>query len=395
MMPKNKGFTLIEVTLVIVLIAILLSITTPLVSSVIIRSDLGSAHESLYNALLRAQQLSKTQYRDSQWRVCIDNSAKTYTITAGTCTSKLYPEIIKINSDITVTSEQILEQTIDIPFKINSGELNFNNDYIKINLTGGGVIKSIIINKSGVIDKEATDIIQSNNTNASIINNGLVLYLDAGNIESYPGLSDSQNKWFDLSGKNNHGTLIPSNNVPTYNGDNGGALVFDGSNRGVEVPGRDFSFSYKMTISSWNYSSNYQQNGFMFEKTTNGNVNTQYSLFFNNNNIIYRTYGISIIDLSIDTTTAGVVNNKWNNIVVTWNNTNKRIYVNGVLVANSVNLTGVLTQNSTGPVYIGRHGNPAGYLFNGKIAQTLVYDRALTLEEVQQNFNATKGRFGL
>ena len=54
----EKGFTLIEITLVMVLIAILIAITTPLVSSVIIRNDLVSAHESLYTTLLRAQQLS-------------------------------------------------------------------------------------------------------------------------------------------------------------------------------------------------------------------------------------------------------------------------------------------------------------------------------------------------
>jgi prepilin-type N-terminal cleavage/methylation domain-containing protein len=149
-MLKQKGFTLVEITLVIVLISILIAITTPLLSSVVIRNDLISAHESLYNALLRAQQLSRTQYKDSQWRVCIDNEAKEYTITAGTCTSTLYPEVIKINSGITVSSDQ----TLDIPFKLINGEIDYNNDFIKIDFTGGGISKSILINKSGVIDKE-------------------------------------------------------------------------------------------------------------------------------------------------------------------------------------------------------------------------------------------------
>jgi prepilin-type N-terminal cleavage/methylation domain-containing protein len=147
-----KGFTLIEITLVIVLIAILIAITTPLVSNIVIRSDLSSAHESLYNALLRAQQLSKNQYKNSKWRVCLDNVTKTYTITAGICSSTQYPEIISINSGITISSDQ----TLDISFKPISGELDSTNDLIKIDLTGGGVSKSILINKSGMIDKEAS-----------------------------------------------------------------------------------------------------------------------------------------------------------------------------------------------------------------------------------------------
>ncbi|MEX0596637.1 MAG: prepilin-type N-terminal cleavage/methylation domain-containing protein, partial [Candidatus Paceibacterota bacterium] len=104
-----NGFTLIEITLVMVLIGILTTITIPLVSNTIVRTDVNAAHESLYNALLRAQQLSKNQYKSSQWRVCINNTAKTYAITAGTCTSPINSEIIQIASNITITSDQTLD----------------------------------------------------------------------------------------------------------------------------------------------------------------------------------------------------------------------------------------------------------------------------------------------
>jgi len=135
----------------------------------------------------------------------------------------------------------------------------------------------------------------------------------------------------------------------------------------------------------------------MFEKTTNGTVNTQYSLFFesSNNSIYYRAFGLSTQDLAINTTTAGVVNNKWNNIVATFDGTNKRIYVNGVLSATSANLTGTVTSNNTGAAYIGIYGSFAGYPFNGRISQTQIYNKALTLTEIQQNFQALRGRFGI
>ena len=222
-----------------------------------------------------------------------------------------------------------------------------------------------------------------------IVTDGLVLCLDAGNTKSYPG---SGTTWTDLISEVNNGTLV---NGVGYNSDNGGSLVFDGVNDGVQLAGTNFSLN-QMTISSWNFSSNYVQNGFMFEKTTNGSVNTQYSLFYNGGNqIYYRTYGLSTTDLILSSATTYVINNKWNHIVATFDGTNKRIYVNGILRATSANLTGTVTQNTTGAAYIGVYGNFGGYRFNGRISQTQLYNKALTASEIQQNFNALRSRFGI
>jgi hypothetical protein len=222
-----------------------------------------------------------------------------------------------------------------------------------------------------------------------IVTSGLSLCLDAANSKSYPG---SGTTWTDLSGRGNTGTLV---NGVGYNSSNLGSLSFDGVNDEVQLPGTNLSLN-QMTISSWNFSSNYAQNGFMFEKTTNGSVNTQYSLFYNTAPLIYyRTYGLSTTDLTVNTTTAGVVNNSWNNVVATWDGTNKRIYVNGVLRATSANLTGTVTQNATGIALIGRHGNPSAYPFNGRISNTQIYNRALSAAEIQQNFNALRSRFSI
>lgn len=175
-----------------------------------------------------------------------------------------------------------------------------------------------------------------------------------------------------------------------------GYLSFDGSNDGVQIDEtQDLSLNH-MTISSWCYSTNFQQNGFLFEKTTNGSVNTQYSLFFNsgNNSIYYRTYGLSSTDLTVNSSSAGVINNQWNNIVATYNGSQKKIYVNGALVATQ-SVTGTVNQNNTGPAFIGIYGNFAGYPFNGKISQTKIYNIALTDQQIKQNFNALRSRFGI
>jgi FixJ family two-component response regulator len=66
------------------------------------------------------------------------------------------------------------------------------------------------------------------------------------------------------------------------------------------------------------------------------------------------------------------------------------IYINGVLgesIASNVNV-------STNTVNLGRYQGSTRQL-NGNVAQTLIYNRVLTAQEIQQNFNATRGRFGI
>lgn len=221
------------------------------------------------------------------------------------------------------------------------------------------------------------------------VRRGLVLYLDAANKASYPG---SGTTWYDLSDSGTDGTLT---NSPAYSSDKRGYFTFNGSNTGVAIPGTNLSLN-TMTISSWFYAPFYAQDGFLFEKTTNGNVNTQYSLFFNNaNNIYFRTQGLSTVDLVVNTYSSGILNNTWNNIVATYDGTNKRIYINGVLVATSANLTGSIVQNNTGLAYVGIYGNFAGYPFRGNISSIQVYNRALSDEEISQNFDSVRDRYGL
>lgn len=181
----------------------------------------------------------------------------------------------------------------------------------------------------------------------------------------------------------------------TYNSD--GTFSYYGTNgTGLSLPGTNFSLNAQ-TIECWCYASNFVQNGFMFEKTTNGSVNTQYSFFFNNNSsghVYYRTVGLTPRDQTLSTSNSGVVNNQWNHMVATFDGSTKRIYVNGVQKT-SASTTGTITANTTGAAYIGTYGSFAGYPFNGQIGVTKIYNRALTAAEVAQNFQALRGRYGI
>ena len=391
MKAKYKGFTLVEITIVMVLISILIAITTPLVSNVIARNDVGSAHESLYNALLRAQQLSKNQYKDSQWRVCLDNTNKQYTITSGTCSDPTNAEIIKISSNITISSEQ----TLDILFKSISGELDNTFNSITITLTGGGASKSIIIDKNGVIDKQANTTSASTTTTTSIVTNGLVLNLDAGNINSYPGLSGNGNTWFDLSGNNNNGTLV---NGVGYNSGDGGSLVFDGVNDYLSIAnGLQSSLQSGATLEMWIRmtsnknvellkvgSSGVDTPGSQAFYYISSDTSLRFLSFINGSRtFVSLIYSINLAD------------SNWKHIVGTFNGnvTNggtATLYINGQSVATSTSVASMASFGGSG-----FSNNGTIYAFPGNSSALRVYNRALTFEEIQQNFNATKGRFGL
>jgi prepilin-type N-terminal cleavage/methylation domain-containing protein len=396
---NNKGFTLVEITLVMVLISILIAITTPLVSNVIARNDVGTAHESLYNSLLRAQQLSKNQYKNSQWRVCLDNTNKQYTITSGTCSDPTNAEIIKISSNITMSSEQ----TLDILFKAISGELDNTSNSITINLTGGGVSKSIVIKTSGVIDKDSNTAPAPNIT-PSIITNGLVLNLDSGNINSYPGLNGTGDTWFDLSSSNNNGKFF---NGVRYDSANGGGFVFDGVNDYIDVPlEQNIADSNEITAelfvkingttttSTDNWGGQYlifrrnsrtgQFEGFhiAFRQTTN-----KFSIQSTPSSGTPQATATSSTDVSYNTIYHVAGTFKSNDAI--------KIYVNGNL-ENITNISHNLDIPSTRTLKFGRSASPT---FDGPANATIynakVYNRVLSPEEIQQNFNASKGRFGL
>ncbi len=207
-----------------------------------------------------------------------------------------------------------------------------------------------------------------------IVTNGLVISLDAGNPLSYPG---SGTTWTDLSGNGNNGTL---NGSTSYSAQGGGSLYF-----GV---GNDY-----ISFASYTRPSQTLANGFTWNIWTNplrngdGDIlmgNRQPSLadftkLTTNNMEYYPTNLGGAIPLS-----------SWINICVVKDGANLYYYRNGVLYASNVTSQTKTSQ----PFYIG--GDPAEntYLY-GRIADVQVYDRALTLSEVTQNFNAFRERFGI
>jgi hypothetical protein len=224
-----------------------------------------------------------------------------------------------------------------------------------------------------------------------IVTDGLVLCLDAANRKSYPG---SGTVWRDLAGSNN-GTLT---NGPTFNSSNGGSIVFDGVNdslnSSIAFSTSNFTLSLFIYIDNSTWNSRFD----IFSSNVLPGVNGRLLLYREASNIL-TLYHI-FPNLSISTIQIFNANNifskKWVNVVATFksvvSNTEMSVYINGALY-NSINVNQSITAVHTNLYTMNR--NDGGAPTKGNLACQLMYNRSLSPAEIQQNYNATKGRYNL
>jgi hypothetical protein len=218
----------------------------------------------------------------------------------------------------------------------------------------------------------------------NIVTNGLVISLDAGNTKSYVSGSTT---WSDKSGNGNNGTLT---NGPTFSSGNGGSIVFDGSNDYVNITTTP-NLTNPLTICAFvNTSFITGSNQVIYGPSANGSDNW---LSVNNNIVqLLATQASDVNNFAIISNTR-IEANKWYHITGIVNNNVTSIYINGVFeVASSAQAFTAGGWNST--ARIGQRAT-GQFPFNGRIASIHGYNRALSAQEVLQNYNATKGRFNL
>jgi len=216
-----------------------------------------------------------------------------------------------------------------------------------------------------------------------ITTDGLILCLDAANVRSYPG---SGTIWYDLSTLQKNGTLI---NSPTFNNR---YFTFDGVNERINgTPG--LMNSELISISVWVKPQN--SGNVLQGLVTNGYTGSPGRRDFNidagrwqwiNGNYDYRLEIYDMVDYD-----------KWQNVVATsetvGSDTVVKMYKNGIEIG---------TKQINGYISSGFYGSACriGYLnsvryFCGDMAFVSIYNKTLKIEEVQNNYLATKGRFGL
>ena len=229
------------------------------------------------------------------------------------------------------------------------------------------------------------------NHSPKIVTDGLILCLDAASRKSYPG---SGTTWFDRSGNGNNGTLV---NGVGYNSGNGGSLVFDGTNDYVDLlltanlqfGTRDFAIEYYINSNTQASSfpslfTNYNGwgAGAVFVGVSHQNYLNKYSFWINGQGSGARTE-------------SNISYNKWEHLVVMRDNGICKIYLNGTQDGTTIDATGIVLNGLNSSIIRVGSTQEATVLYNGKIAKMSIYNRALSPNEVKQNFNATRGRYGI
>jgi hypothetical protein len=223
-----------------------------------------------------------------------------------------------------------------------------------------------------------------------VVTDGLTLYLDAGNIKSYPGTGTV---WTDLSNNGRTGTLV---NSPAFNSANSGSIVFDGTDDLAQLPATSFGITTAFTIEvvckptsapatgMFNFKGSGYDRGIMCHwPWSDGNC---YFDIYSTSGSFYRWYKtmsitnvIAMYHFYVDSTGTQYVRQ------------------NGVLLSP----TGVTGSASPFNINLGESNVIGAFYYSGGLQwpgnmySFKIYNRTLTNSEMLQNYNAVKGRFGL
>jgi len=222
-----------------------------------------------------------------------------------------------------------------------------------------------------------------------IVKDGLVLYLDAGNPDSYPGTGST---WFDLSGNSHHYSI--GSNI-TWNS-NGFFDVAGGTFTGPPSNSFGFSSENSHTVQAFVKVNQTVNNGFFHWKATPNTGTDTRAIFthlhYGNGNTYYDVSGCCGSTQRISYPNDEDLKNGVNQL--TWITRTNSFPQRQILknlktqVDSGSNTTATVTWNLNDAAIIGDG-------WQGNLHYFLAYNRALSDKELIQNFNALRKRFNL
>ena len=242
-------------------------------------------------------------------------------------------------------------------------------------ILGTNTLSSTDVNSSGVFTR-------------AIVDEGLVAYYDAANFYSYPG---SGTNWYNIMGSGSDLTLNNGLTTSTIGGRT--SMNFDTNGKVATATGVSTTFGTKSaTFEVWLYPA--------ASELTAGDRGTiilinggsgQYMSWTKDNGYL-SSYWYSHSPEGYHETVGSTSRGTWNHWAASWDYNSGRLfqYKNGLTAGNAA------TQGDATPgqnLTIGRESE--GRQFSGGIAVVRIYNRALSADEVFQNFTAEKNRFGI
>jgi hypothetical protein len=241
--------------------------------------------------------------------------------------------------------------------------------------------------------------------NPSIISNDLVLFLDAANVKSYSG---SGTTWTDLKssygntisgtyGINTTDYLTPVLTLNNNGSSSNGQVQITTENLNDLALTQNFTVMFSAKKNFYGVAGNNVGNSQLFQGVSQG-FTTGWRIYDNNqgtpgaafSNRHSWGFGYNDINTALTVNDSGSTN-RMCIVAFTVSPTTIFGFVNGVTNSRANPLT---YASGTSTPRISFTGAGAGS-WNGYVGVFMIYRRALTLAEIQQNFNALRGRYGL
>jgi hypothetical protein len=240
-------------------------------------------------------------------------------------------------------------------------------------------------------DLSAAEVLQNYNSTKkryvpeeNIVTNGLVLNVDASNSSSYVGLG---NTIYDLSGSGNTGSLI---NGPTFSELNGGTIVFDATNDYISMGTASSVKPTQLTLACFFKINTIGAVHVIAGKQGTGSGAASYALVVQSGQLHFRISNSSGTEYNASTAFSNT--SSYNYAVGTYDGSNLRLYLNGASVGNS-SLSISIVYSDSYPLLLGYYANSIATNMN--VGSLKLYNRALSATEIEQNYNALRGRYNI
>lgn len=229
---------------------------------------------------------------------------------------------------------------------------------------------------------------------ATYVKEGLLVNIDT-DVKNY---NFNNNTIYD-SGSAAYCTLT---NGATYNlADR--SITFDGTNDYLSVPSSQFILGLNFSMEAWINFSSYsgKTRQYLIDLRGDGSDTSPYVYLLIDYSSSPTNIKITLATGSgteIQTSELAVSLNTWHQFFATRDNGSSRLYLDGTLVLTSVQSNQGFTSYTMNQAFrVGTYagaGAGAEYYLQGKLAGARVYNRTLTLQEIQQNYQALKYRYG-
>jgi hypothetical protein len=230
----------------------------------------------------------------------------------------------------------------------------------------------------------------STNLGPDIVINGLIFLYDPGSVRSYVGSGTAIE---DLMGNATTGTLT---NSPSFSGEGKGSILFDGTNDYIRVDFPTQLATDQITITAWVKPTQDATDGGRSRGSAWGGPGAMYLGLWPNS-----SSGSSAIHAGVQSTsgrptiqTGSITTNEWSYLVMSYDGITTTTYKNGVVVS-SASQSGIISAGNT--YYIGTYAglSDGNHNFPGYISHCSMYNIGLTQDQIVQNYNVQKERYGL